>query len=643
METILHLLFAFLALGVLIFVHELGHYLVALKVGMNVEIFSIGFGKPLLSWMRGSVRWQIGWIPFGGYVKITGMDFSEEEQAKTEGGFFTKSPLKRLWVILAGPMANMILALFIFCLIWVSGGREKLFSEFSNYIGWVDPTSKLYEEGIRPGDKLLSYDNTPYKSSKEFLYATLFSTQKIGLDIEKIDPLTLATSSFTSQVATYQISGAQEGMKTLGIAEFGKYLTYNKLKNGQDNSIMKSSALFGTNLQYGDRIVWADGTFIYSNAQLSAIINDSKTLLTVERDGKNIFVRVSKSPLSELKLTLDVKGELSDWQFLQKMKGRLTQFYFIPYNITSDLIVESTLPYVDPEFKKSQLNAPLLTPFDGVLEKGDKIIAIDLAPINHASELLKALQSKKVNIVVERGVNNQLPISFEEAAKQFANHDLLSEVNRFTATFLNPNFKETQGRLVKLNSVEPKPIMNAFESEDERLAFDHQISEAKKKIESISDSKKRSADMEELEKVLKLKVLGIQLEDQTITYNPNPFELFAGVMSEIWNTLMALFKGSLNPKWLSGPVGILQAMQHGLSIGFNEALFWVAAISINLGFLNLLPIPVLDGGYIVLCLIEIITGKRIKGKTMEKIIMPFMIFLIGFFLFVTYWDILRLF
>ena len=73
METLIHLLFAFLGLGILIFVHELGHYWVAKKVGMNVEVFSIGFGRALTSWQKGGTRWQIGWIPFGGYVKISGI------------------------------------------------------------------------------------------------------------------------------------------------------------------------------------------------------------------------------------------------------------------------------------------------------------------------------------------------------------------------------------------------------------------------------------------------------------------------------------------------------------------------------------------------------------------------------------------
>jgi regulator of sigma E protease len=94
---------------------------------------------------------------------------------------------------------------------------------------------------------------------------------------------------------------------------------------------------------------------------------------------------------------------------------------------------------------------------------------------------------------------------------------------------------------------------------------------------------------------------------------------------------------------MSGPIGIVQVVQENWMISIKEALFWLGAISLNLGMLNLLPIPVLDGGHICMSLYEMVTGKRIKAKTMEKLIIPFAVLLIGFFIFLTYNDILRIF
>ena len=83
-------------------------------------------------------------------------------------------------------------------------------------------------------------------------------------------------------------------------------------------------------------------------------------------------------------------------------------------------------------------------------------------------------------------------------------------------------------------------------------------------------------------------------------------------------------------------------MHHSWSVGILEGLFWLGTISLSLGILNLFPIPVLDGGYIVISLIEMITGKPFKTRTIERLILPFVIFIILVFVFLTYHDLSRL-
>ena len=94
---------------------------------------------------------------------------------------------------------------------------------------------------------------------------------------------------------------------------------------------------------------------------------------------------------------------------------------------------------------------------------------------------------------------------------------------------------------------------------------------------------------------------------------------------------------------MSGPIGIVQVVHDNSMVSLKEALFWLGAISLNLGVLNLLPLPVLDGGSICFALYEMITGQRLKTKTLEKFIIPFAILLIGFFIFLTYHDLARIF
>jgi regulator of sigma E protease len=94
---------------------------------------------------------------------------------------------------------------------------------------------------------------------------------------------------------------------------------------------------------------------------------------------------------------------------------------------------------------------------------------------------------------------------------------------------------------------------------------------------------------------------------------------------------------------MSGPVGIIQVVHQSWMVGVKEALFWMAVISLNLGIVNLLPVPVLDGGHIMFSLLEAVRKRPLRAKTMERLIIPFIGLLIVFFLYITYQDIARLF
>src|SRR5580698_1827154 len=130
--SLLYIVLAALGLGFLIFIHELGHYWVARKQGMTVEIFSIGFGKPFRTWEYQGVKWQLCVLPFGGYVRIAGMEKKGMlEPHQIPDGFYGKGPLARIKVALAGPCVNIGFAFLAFLLLFIAGGRFKPFSEYT--------------------------------------------------------------------------------------------------------------------------------------------------------------------------------------------------------------------------------------------------------------------------------------------------------------------------------------------------------------------------------------------------------------------------------------------------------------------------------------------------------------------------------
>jgi regulator of sigma E protease len=149
-------------LGVLIFIHELGHYLAARWRGVHVERFSVGFGRALYSWVdKRGCEWRIGWIPLGGYVKMHGMEQPGEGEAsgephRPEGAFHLKPLRDRAIIVAAGPVANFVLAIVLFAAILMVVGRPVV----TTSVTLVAPGSAAERAGILPGDRILALDGT---------------------------------------------------------------------------------------------------------------------------------------------------------------------------------------------------------------------------------------------------------------------------------------------------------------------------------------------------------------------------------------------------------------------------------------------------------------------------------------------------
>jgi regulator of sigma E protease len=164
-----------IVLGVLVFFHELGHFWMARRCGVHVNVFSIGFGKELFGWTdTKGTRWRISLVPLGGYVKMLGdadissskadpsiiQSLSEQDKQKT---LDSKHPKDKIKVALAGPLANLILAAVIFYIILVFKGLPIL----SSTIGHVDPNSIAYAQGLRDNDQIQSINEIDIKDFRD--------------------------------------------------------------------------------------------------------------------------------------------------------------------------------------------------------------------------------------------------------------------------------------------------------------------------------------------------------------------------------------------------------------------------------------------------------------------------------------------
>ncbi len=145
---------AFVGFCLLIVLHELGHFAAAKWTGMRVERFSLFFGKPLWSVRRGETEYGVGWLPAGGYVKISGMNPREELPPEVAGRAYFRQPVwKRLVVIGAGPLVNFVLAfLILWALFWARGTVES-----TNIVERVEPGQPAAGQ-LEPGDRILAVD-----------------------------------------------------------------------------------------------------------------------------------------------------------------------------------------------------------------------------------------------------------------------------------------------------------------------------------------------------------------------------------------------------------------------------------------------------------------------------------------------------
>ncbi|MDH7499260.1 MAG: RIP metalloprotease RseP [candidate division NC10 bacterium] len=146
------ILAAILVLGVLIFAHETGHFLVAKRVGVGVRKFSLGFGPRLLGFRRGETEYLISAVPLGGYVKMMGED-PQEQPPDLGRSFSHKSVGKRALIVLAGPCFNLLLAFLLFWFSFVIG-----IPALTAKVGEVKEGFPAAAAGIRPGDRIVALD-----------------------------------------------------------------------------------------------------------------------------------------------------------------------------------------------------------------------------------------------------------------------------------------------------------------------------------------------------------------------------------------------------------------------------------------------------------------------------------------------------
>ena len=263
-------------LGVLVFIHEGGHFLAARAVKAGVSVFSFGFGKRLFGVTRGGTDYRVSLIPLGGYVRIAGLGPDESTPVGAAGEEEKLLPRwQRSIILIAGPLANVVGAVAFLAFAFVVGVEVPAWQHQPPEIAWVDPDSPAAEAGVLPGDLVLAVDGRPVATWRELEMETLSApgrTLKVRL---RRGGTTFEVTLTPRNVSRY----------ALGYAGLAPPLP------AQVPRVLPGSAAEEAGLASGDRILAVDGEPVRHFYDLIRLVGGragQRIVLTVERNGHQL-------------------------------------------------------------------------------------------------------------------------------------------------------------------------------------------------------------------------------------------------------------------------------------------------------------------------------------------------------------------
>ncbi|MGL2545582.1 RIP metalloprotease RseP [Helicobacter pylori] len=224
---------AVLMLAFLIFVHELGHFVIARICGVKVEVFSIGFGKKLCFFKLFGTQFALSLIPLGGYVKLKGMDKEENKTNETaDDSYAQKSPFQKLWILFGGAFFNFLFAILVYFFLALSGEKVLL-----PVIGDLDKNA--LEAGLLKGDKILSINHEKIASFREIRSVVARARGELVLEIERNNQIlekrltpkivaVISDSNDPNEMIRYKAIGIKPDMQKMGVVSYSVFQAFEK-------------------------------------------------------------------------------------------------------------------------------------------------------------------------------------------------------------------------------------------------------------------------------------------------------------------------------------------------------------------------------------------------------------------------------
>ncbi len=272
------LAFAFV-IGVLVFVHELGHFMAARRIGVRVLKFSLGFGPRIVGFTRGDTEYCISAIPLGGYVKMAGEN-AEDPRSGQPDEFLSKTKWQRFQVLIMGPVMNIALAVVLLAVVLAQGADVPAYLDQLPIVGGVEKNSPAERAGFKPGDRVLTVGGREVETWEDFEVA-------IGSRAKQSVPVTVVRNNAEQALAV--TPDAQ------GKYEVGRIGVFPQI-HPRVQSIRKGDPADLAGLKTGDVVVSVNGESVQLARHLSDAIGrnpDKPITLSVLRGGQPLDIRVT--------------------------------------------------------------------------------------------------------------------------------------------------------------------------------------------------------------------------------------------------------------------------------------------------------------------------------------------------------------
>ena len=559
-------------IGLLIFIHELGHFLMAKKIGVRVLAFSLGFGPAIFKKRWGETEYRLSLFPLGGYVKLAG-ESPEEEKTGSPWEFSSKSAGQRASVLVAGVALNAVLAFIAFVVAFQIGVPF-----ITPEVGQVAPGWPAWEAGIQRGDKIVELDGSKDPDFEDLFTIVALSNPSTGVNLK------VERDNKTFDVNVTPKYDAEHGIQRIGIMpatslEIDKIFAFeNNNSPARDAGIQVKDIIVAVN----DKRISTEDEF----REVEGMSPGKEIVLTVLRDNKEVELKVTPFKSNRWMLGISCATAILD-------------------GVKNNSIASGA-----------------------GLTKGDEVLEINSIPVTGFTDIRKlVVESKDEACIVTVKRNNtvnliEIPFKDEKAKEEFLGSltpfyglkvDSLVEGFPAQKIGLKPGdrivsldekeIKEWNTLLQMVMTGQGKPMVIEWMRGNERFVST---------IEPQKDEKNAVGS------------IGVKFREKTVIKQYGLLgSCVVGTKKALINvqrlylTLKGFFSQRLSTKNVGGFILIAQASYESAKVGVGKLVYFLGILSLQLALLNILPIPVLDGGHLLFLAIERIKGSPVSQRTLS--------------------------